>query len=460
MMIKEFSSFKDPAGYVYYKDGILYRNVSYNYKQNYDCLINSGLYDKLQQKQYLIPTTEASLDTQDVYKTLKPEMIEFISYPYEWSFSQYKDAALLTLKIQKQALLHSMSLKDASAYNIQFKNGKPILIDTLSFEILNEKQPWVAYKQFCQHFLAPLALMSYKDVRLSQLMKNNIDGIPLDLASQLLPKIINPSLFVHIHMNSIFQNKYKKSQKNGINLQTMSKEKHLALIENLLKIITTLKNPHKSTEWENYYEFTNYDNTSFETKEKIINDLMENFSKVKMLWDIGANNGHFTRIAASGNNRKIFAVAFDIDSQAVEKNYNKQKKDQETNILPLILDLLNPSPGIGWHNKERTEIEKRGKPDVVLALALIHHLCISQNIPFTYLASYLSSLSQNLIIEFVDKEDSQVQKLLSSRKDIYSWYNQEQFEADFSKYFTIAKKVQIPSTLRTVYLMTHLSNND
>lgn len=454
LMIKDFSSFRDPSGYVYQKDGHIYRYVAPCYRDNYDLLMTSGLYDCLYNKKQLVGIKEVTPLSKGAYKLLEAEKINFISYPYEWSFSAYKDAALLTLKIQKQALLHGMSLKDASAYNVQFQSGKPIFIDTLSFEKLDETLPWKAYKQFCQHFLAPLALMSYKDVHLSALMKQYIDGIPLDLTARLLPFWVRPGIFINVRLNARFQDKYKDSGDiaAGQMRHNMSKEKHIALVEGLYNLIANLKKPNSHTEWENYYDITNYTEEAFEEKKKCITKYMKALSSVKQIIDLGANNGYFTRVALESY-PDAHALAFDIDVNAVEKNYNAIRKNNETNLLPLVLDLLNPSPAIGWANQERKNILERANADVVLALALIHHLCLSSNIPFDYAAQYLSLLAPYLIIEFISKEDTQVQKLLASREDIYSWYQQNEFEKAFTHYYEIIQQEKIKGSCRTIYLL-------
>ena len=184
-------SFRDPNGFVFVSEGTLYRQVNKSYQRHYDLLYSSGLYEALVSRHLLIAHDECDYlphGNDQIYKVLRPLPVPFVSYPYEWCFSQLKDAALVTLDLQKRALAHNMVLKDASAYNIQFLDGKPLLIDTLSFETYEEGRAWVAYRQFCQHFLAPLVLMSQKDIRLSQLLRVYIDGIPLDLAASLLPK--------------------------------------------------------------------------------------------------------------------------------------------------------------------------------------------------------------------------------------------------------------------------------
>jgi len=202
-------SFRDPSGFMFKHEGKLYRQVNQKYQEEYDLLMNSGLYDQLNKSRTLVAHKEVDLALAPrpkiAYKVIQPENIDFISYPYEWCFNQLKDAAILTLAIARRALEFGMSLKDASAYNIQFQHGRPIFIDTLSFEKYEEGMPWIAYKQFCQHFLAPLALMAKTDIRLGQLLKNHIDGIPLDLASKLLPASTKLSfgLSTHIHPHAL-----------------------------------------------------------------------------------------------------------------------------------------------------------------------------------------------------------------------------------------------------------------
>ena len=207
------ASFRDPSGFLFSRSGILYRQINRAYSKDYARLMDSGLYEKLVKASLLIPHTEVDqppAQSDLAFKVIQPERVPFISYPYDWSFSQLKDAALVTLSIQKRALKLDLSLKDASAYNIQFVRGRAMLIDTLSFEIYKEGEPWVAYKQFCQHFLAPLALMTYRDVRLSQFLRVYIDGIPLDLASELLPAKtkFNFGLLTHIHIHAGAQKRY------------------------------------------------------------------------------------------------------------------------------------------------------------------------------------------------------------------------------------------------------------
>ncbi len=447
------SSFRDPSGFLFYNEGILLRQVNKLYKEHYDFLINSGLYNKLIKKHLVIPHEEVDVDlalSKDAYKVIKPELISFISYPYEWSFTQLKDAALTTLEIQKIAFEFGMILKDSSAYNIQFHKGKPIFIDTLSFEKYVDGEPWVAYKQFCQHFLAPLALMSLKDIRLNQLLKNYIDGIPLDLTSKLLPfkAKMSFSIFTHIYLHGKSQKHFADKQ-NTKTRRKISKNSFLGILDSLEAAIKKLTWKPIETEWGDYYNNTNYSMNARNSKAKYLSEYLEKISP-KSVWDLGANDGFFSRIAS---NKGIFTLSLDIDPVAVEKNYNLCKNEKEKNILPLIFDLTNPSPAIGWGNNERLSLYERGPVDTVFALALIHHLAISNNLPFSKIAKFFSIVSKWLIIEFVPKSDSQVQKLLTTRKDIFPDYTQIEFENKFKKYFKIISSAKIEETKRILYLM-------
>jgi hypothetical protein len=446
-------SFRDPSGFLFRRLGSVYRQVNLCYKQDYDHLVNSGLYKNLVKEELLIPHDETDINyrmSDAAYKVIAPEVVPFISYPYEWCFSQLRDAALVTLEIQKRALEFGMSLKDCSAYNVQFCRGKPIFIDTLSFEKCVEHRPWVAYRQFCQHFLAPLAMMSYTDVRLNQLFRIYMDGIPLDLASKLLPfsTCLKFSLLSHIHLHAKSQIHFadKPVDTHDYRMGALSQ---LGLIDNLHSATRKLKWRAAGTQWCDYYRDTNYSDQGFEHKKSIVREFLRK-ANPKTVWDLGGNTGLFSRIASDEG---ILTISFDMDPAAVENNYAESVRRREKNILPLLLDLTNPSSAIGWENQERMSLEQRGPADAVLALALIHHLSISNNVPFRRIAQFLGGICNFLIIEFVPKTDSQVQRLLATREDIFIDYTQLDFERSFEKYFRIRGCVKIADSERSVYLM-------
>lgn len=448
------SSFRDPSGHIFYQDDQVYRQVNPSYLPHLNKLFESGLYDRLIEKKQLIKHTPQTIkkNKSSDGRTFRADKIQFVSYPYEWTFSQLKDAALLTLHIQKEALTHEMSLKDASAFNVQFRDDQPVFIDLLSFENYQPGKPWVAYKQFCQHFLAPLALMSLVDYRLGQLFRIYIDGIPLDLAGTLLPKktYLNLGLAAHIHLHARNQQKFANKTKTPTkSAQGVSKTALLGIIDSLESTINGLHLPKSQTEWGDYYTFTNYTDTAFKKKKQLVAKFLK-ASKAKTVWDIGANSGEFSRIASQLG---MMTISSDLDAMAVEKNYHFVKTHHEKNLLPLIIDLTNPSAGRGWANQERQSLIQRGPADTVMALALIHHLAISNNLPFEKIAEFMRQIGHSLIIEFVPKTDSQVKKLLATREDIFGEYDQESFEAAFGMFFGIVKRAPIPGTKRTLYFM-------
>jgi hypothetical protein len=447
------SSFRDPSGFVFTVEHQVYRQINRSYHANYNHLMESGLYNKLVEEKFLIPHLEVSIESPRpdlAYKIIQPTPLKFVAYPYELSFSQLKDAALTTLKIQKLAIEYNMSLKDSSAYNIQFHHGRPILIDTLSFEEYIEGKPWVAYRQFCQHFLAPLSLMANRDIRLASLLTNFIDGVPLDLASRLLPlrSRLIPSLLLHIHLHATSQRRYantKPSSKKMVNHTAL-----LGLIDSLETAVQRLKWTPTGPGWAAYYEEEqSYTATGLEHKQHLVKEYLSHIHS-QVVWDLGANTGLFSRIAS---NLGAFTVAFDFDPAVVELNYLEMRKREETNLLPLVQNLTSPSPAIGWQNQERLSLIERANADATLALALIHHLSIGNNVTFEKIATFMHKLSPWLIIEYVPKSDPQAQRLLISREDIFSDFTQEKFEAVFNQQFVIHKAETVRDSQRRIYLM-------
>ncbi|RLA38668.1 MAG: SAM-dependent methyltransferase [Gammaproteobacteria bacterium] len=432
--------------------------MNISYAPEYDACVESGLYDRLTGANLLIPHTESD-DAGMMpgkYRILMPEEIPYVSYPYEWSFSQLKDAALLTLEIQKTALESGLSLKDATAYNVQFHKGRPIFIDSLSFERYIEGEPWIAYGQFCQHFLAPLTLMTVSDLRLRQLGSRYIDGLPLDLVSGMLPisTYFNYSILAHIHLHARSQVKHQDAAKtqNTTAGSKLSKSMLASLITSMTRAVERLSVKDVPTEWGEYYLDTNYSEEAMQHKETILENFANNYlGPDKIVHDLGANTGRFSRIVAK---HAKTVIAHDIDEMAVERHYRDIKSRGATNILPLILDLANPTPAIGWNLKERSSFPDRAKGTTGVALALVHHLCISNNVPLQKLAQFLFELFETLIIEFVPKEDSQVQRLLATRRDIFDEYDVAGFEQSFSRYFLIRERCAVNESSRIMYAMT------
>jgi hypothetical protein len=357
------------------------------------------------------------------------------------------------LRIQKTALEHGMVLKDASAYNIQFYEGRPLLIDTLSFEIYRDGAPWVAYRQYCEHFLGPLALMAYRDVRLAQLLRRFLDGIPVDLASSLLPAKtkLKGALLMHLHLHAKSQARHQDNP--GVaKTARVSRMGLQGIIESLEGATAALSLKSNTGVWAGYYSDTNYTDSAAAHKAELVARYLEQVNPGSV-WDLGANVGRYSRIAAD---RGIFTLSLDLDPAAVELHYRACRQAGIKTILPLQMDLTNPSPDLGWAHQERSSLQARGPADLLLALALIHHLAISNNTPLGSIAAYFAALGRHLIIEFVPKEDSQVQRLLASREDIFGQYSQEGFEQAFGRYYQTVDRQDIRDSRRALYLMQAL----
>jgi hypothetical protein len=451
------ASFRDPSGFVFEREGVLYRQVNRSYAADYDLLLSSGLYDALVERGLLVAHDEVSIAPTgrgDPYRIIRPRRVPFVSYPYEWCFGELKDAALATLEIQQIALDFGMTLKDASAYNIQIDQGRPVFIDTLSFEVYREGAPWVAYRQFCQHFLAPLALIVYRDVGFGQLARVELDGVPLSLARSLLPARawLRAQLFLHIRLHAGFQRRFEGAASEGVaapKQRPLSRKNFDNLLAGLRSACEGLDWKPEGTEWADYYEGDSYTDEGEEDKAAVVGSHLDRVRPAEV-WDLGANTGRFSRISSG---RGIYTVSFDVDPACVERNYREARRAKETRLLPLVMDLVNPSPALGWAHEERDSLAERSSADLVMALALIHHIAISNNVPLIRIARYFARLAEHLIIEFVPKSDPKVEILLATREDVFPTYTREGFEEAFANAFEIVDVHDVKGSERTIYLM-------
>jgi len=296
--------------------------------------------------------------------------------------------------------------------------------------------------------------MSLVDIRTQFLLRSYIDGLPLDLVSNLLPKksYLNLGLMTHIHMHARMQNRYAKEYSAGDDLQNqMPKEKQKVLLDSLYNTIKALNWQSGGTEWAQYYNETNYSQEAFDNKHEFIKNSFLSISPTpKIVWDLGANNGEFSRFIGG---YEVLSVAMDSDPTAVEQNYCLSKKEKNPFMLPLLIDFINPSPALGWSSNERSSLLERGPADMVLALALIHHLSLSNNVPFYKLAEFFSQIGSWLVVEFIPKTDSQVKKIIHNRRDDLDWYSRDNFEKEFEKLFSVINKIKIKDSDRVIYFM-------
>lgn len=453
--VRHPSSYRDPSGFIFQVEGIYYRQINQSYAADYSLLMNSGLYDTLVKKGLLIahqelpdhPSISANADQR--YKTLLPEQLSAISYAYEWSFEQLRDAALHTLDVLDQAIRHGLILKDATPFNIQFREGKPVFIDTLSFEKYDPTVPWIAYRQFCECFLFPLYLEHYCGMEQRKIQTAYPDGISAGLTARLLPwrTRLNFGALLHVHLQSSIRVANGKQKK-----AVFSRQKLLNILQHLESIIRGLHTSAVThSTWNDYYQKTILSQDYLHEKEKLFRHFLDGIA-FRTALDLGANDGYFTLILSERKNASILAI--DADTVCIGRLYSIIREKNIQNVLPLCIELLHPSSAIGFLNKERASFHDRVHPELVIALAVIHHLVLSGNIPIPDLANFMAEVTASyLIIEFVPIEDDKVRELVRNKSRYHEPYNASFFEQCFLEYFFIEEKNKIIGTERILYLM-------
>lgn len=445
------ASFRDPSGFVFRRGGQVLRQVNSGYALKWQTVRSSGFLQEATSRDWLLPFEElpASHGADNMaVAVLRPEQLPFVSYPYEWSFGQLKDAAILTLDLASLALERGLSLKDASAYNVQFRGGAPVFIDTLSFEPYTEGAPWVAYQQFCRHFLAPLALMSKVDPALGRLSRDHIDGVPLKLASKLLPwrTKLDFGLASHLHLHAKSTEAVAAEGRTGH--ATMSKDALAALLGHLRRTVEKLTWKAAGTTWGDYYADTNYSPAAIQAKRGLVTDYLSRVPRGKC-FDLGANTGEFSRLACEAG---FQTYACDFDPAVVERAYQWVKAGGDRRLTPLLMDLTNPSPPLGWAGEERDGFLDRAHGAVVMGLALVHHLAIGNNVPLPLVADLFRRVGDWALVEFVPKEDSQVRRLLASREDVFPDYCWSGFVESFATRFELVASAKVGDSVRTLAL--------
>jgi ribosomal protein L11 methylase PrmA len=454
-------SFRDPAAYVYEQAGVVKRAITRRGLADLQRLSESGLLEELHADGSLIPHVadpDRGAWPADADAVIVPERVPYVSYPYEWSFHQLKDAALLTLHVQERAMARGMSLKDASAFNVQFRGCAPIFIDTLSFEP-DHGGPWVAYQQYCRHFVGPLLLMRHWWEQAGTLMRVALDGLPLDVVSRTLPRstYLSFACLVHVHLHARSQARHQGGAARvavapavAAGDRPAGRSTKGALIASLRSMVEGLTPGTRTTEWANYYaEADHYSGAAEQGKRAAVAAAIDALQP-SLVFDLGANTGVFSRLAVE---RGAYCVSFDIDPSCVDRNYTTGRDASERRLLPLLMDLSNPSADLGFASSERLSLAERATADTVLALALVHHLRITVNAPFARIAAYLARLGRTLVIEWVPKDDPKVAVLLRARPDTFHDYTEEGFQHALAPHFETVTVTRLPESGRAIYVL-------
>lgn len=459
--LTEPGSFRDRNGQVFYHRGAVFRGISEKALNHWRILRETRFFTSGCANGSLIPTEEMAPTTMDLplrkeaakwAAILQHESVPFVSYPYEWPFHALRDAALLQLELLREALAENMILKDASSFNIQWRGTRPVFIDIPSFEPWLPGEPWVGYRQFCQLFLYPLMLQAYKKVPFHHWLRGHIDGLEPQDMNRLVSwrDLFRPGVIMHVCLHARLQHAFENSNtslKNKIKDSGFAKELILVNISKIQKLIGKISWRQSHSPWIHYDSQHRYAEDDRLAKEAFVRKAAAT-RRWPLAWDLGCNTGTYSRILAEHSD---YVVAMDADHLAVDHLYRALKTEKSVNIHPLVLNLADPSPALGWGGEERKDLATRGAPDLTLCLALLHHMVIQANIPLASVISWLRSLDSTLIIEFVSRADPMVKRLLQNKTDDYSDYNLEFFEECLQRSFSIVHQEQLPCGTRSLY---------
>jgi len=451
----EPGSFRDPESRVFYAGDEVYRALSADGLGDFEALAATGLLDDPR----LIGTRRADdvsalrgLLVHEPAGVLRHERIPFVSYPYEWTFSMLKDAALVQLDLLLAALEHDLVLKDSTPYNVQFRGATPQFVDIGSFERIREGEPWVGYRQFCMLYLYPLLLQSAKGVPFQPWLRGAIDGITPGQMRGLMSfrDRFRKGVFTNVFLHARLEKRYadRPDQVKQEVKRVFKKELFVANVRKMRKLVERQSWDPPEGVWTAYGERNSYTDDDAARKDAFVREVATS-REWGLVWDIGANNGRYSRIAAEGART---VVAVDADQGPVELLYRDLRSEGDEKILTLTMNLADPSPGLGWRGLERRSMPERGTPDLVLALALIHHVAISANVPVKEFVDWLTSLRTALVIEFPTREDPMVKKLLAPKREgLHPDYELGFFERCLNEAFEVDRSERLESGTRVLY---------
>lgn len=460
----EPGSFRDRNSRVVITDDAVLRALSPEGAGGWDALAATPLLDILVSRGDLIATKEVDLAAlsgatdllpSGVTRVLEHERVPFISYPYEWTFSMLQDAALLQLDLGIAAVDEGLILKDATPYNVQFAGAGPVFIDVGSFEKIPEGLPWVGYRQFCMLYLYPLLFQAHKDIPFHPWMRGSIDGIqPIDAIKAFsLRDRLRRGVFLHTSLHARLDRRANKSgpgdadaPKKTRHVKPEAVKAHMA---SMRRLVSKLRWKAGETSWSGYRQDNTYSDDDDKGKQAFVSEVVA-AERPTLTWDMGCNDGAYSRLAAGNSDR---VVAFDFDHATVEALYRSLREEGSTRILPLVGNLADPSPGLGWRGLERRTLADRGAPDLMLALALIHHVSISANIPIAEFLSWVRDLGSTLLIEFPRRTDPMVRALLANKQEGANLdYELDNFELELGRRFSVERREELPSGDRVLYL--------
>jgi SAM-dependent methyltransferase len=454
----EPGSFRDPGSAVFLAGDKVLRGLSSDATADYDRLTGTSFFPRLMASGRIVGTTthegEAPPSPRGTpwARVLEHERIPVVSYPYEWPFAMLREAAALQLEVLAAALDENMSLKDGSAYNVQFCGSRPTFIDVGSFEPASG--PWPGYRQFCQTMLFPLMIQAHLGVPFQPLLRGSVDGLnPSDVAGMFSGlHRLRKGVLRNVTLHSVLERRVgtgSEQVKTELQASGFSTEVAKATVRNLAKLVAGLEVRRRGSTWSDYRDTCSYSDRDAEAKRAFVRSALA-AGEPGLVLDLGANDGAYSRLAAE---RAAYVVAVDGDEVVMDGLFRRLRSEGNENILPLVMNLVDPSGGLGWRNRERAPFVERVRPDVVLALALVHHVAIAANVPLPEVVSWLRSFGGRVVVEFVDIDDVQVKRLLANKPPgLFDDYGREAFERLLAEHFLVHEQLRLPNGTRTLYL--------
>ena len=466
MLSVDGGSFKDPSGRVYRLDEAggsrVVRGLTGEAAATVESLLSEPFFQRLVDHGDVVKTSVLPADDPAAARVagmgwaaaVEHEAVEFVTWPYEWPFSMLKDAALLQLRLLDTSVRSGWMLKDATPFNIQWMGARPVFTDVPSFDPWTEGEYWRGYRQFCSTFLTPLMLTAHLGIPFQPLLRSRLDGIPPEEAAKYFYGLrrFKRGVLSHVWFPAKAERRMRRRGADEPGSDSKRKQPRtmlLALLDSLTRIVGRLSYGPAGSDWSLYSETHSYDEEDFGRKQGFV-ERHVSARRPGLLWDLGANTGTFSRIAARHSG---LVVAVDGDQDAVDLLYHNARGGAERNIVPLVMDLANLSPGQGWAGRERAAFDKRRSPDMVLCLALVHHMRVAANVPLSLFVEWLRSLDAAIILEFVGRDDEMFRKLIENKTEHYPDYTSERFRYEVEKHFTVGDRLGLKGGKRELLLL-------
>jgi hypothetical protein len=454
----EPGSFRDPDSRVFYSEGAVYRALTERGAAQWEAVARTQSFARFLRDGKVVATERVQDGIpagvlEGAAAVLRHELVPFVSYPYEWTFGMLKDAALLQLELLRDGLEEDIVLKDATPYNIQWRGTRPLFVDVGSFEPLGPGDPWVGYRQFCMLFLYPLLLEAYKGAPFQPWLRGSLDGIaPQELRNLMsLRDLFRPGVFTHVHLHSRLDRRHgdtDRDVRSELHKAGFKKELILANVRRLERLIGRLETGDARSVWTDYGATSSYTEADADLKEEFVKASV-GARRWRLVWDLGANDGRFSRIAAANAD---YVLAVDADRAVSDALYRALKGEGSTSILPLTMNVVDPSPALGWRGRERRPLEERGRPDLTLCLALVHHVAITGHVPIPAFLQWLRSQGTSLVIEFPTVDDPRVQGLISAKRErTHPGYDRDSFERSLGELFDVEESLELAGASRILY---------